>query len=81
VTTRKARRMMTQTGEIGNPPGASVIIGRSPETPSAEALTSTLLLVRDLLKSREGASLILDYRVRQAIFEIETQLGGIRHGT
>lgn len=70
--------MMTK---IGDPPGAGVIIGRSPETPTAEELTSTLLRVRDLLKSREGASLILDYRVRQAVFAIETQLGGIRHGS
>ena len=72
---------MTPIGEIHNPPGAGVIIGRSPETSSAAELTSTLLLVRDLLKSREGASLILDYRVRQAVFAIETQLGGIRHGS
>jgi hypothetical protein len=69
---------MTPTGE---PPGAGVIIGRSSQVPSAAELTATLLRVRDLLKSREGASLILDYRVRQAIFAIETQLGGIRHGS
>jgi len=67
--------------KIGDPPGAGVIIGRSSETPTAESLTATLLRVRDLLKSREGASLILDYRVRQAVFAIETQLGGIRHGS
>lgn len=69
---------MTPTGESA---GAGVIIGRSSQVPSAESLTATLLRVRDLLKSREGASLILDYRVRQAIFAIETELGGIRHGS
>lgn len=69
---------MTPTGESA---GASVIIGRSPQVPTPQSLTSTLLRVRDLLKSREGASLILDYRVRQAIFAIETELGGIRHGS
>jgi hypothetical protein len=72
--------MATTTGE--NPKtGAGVIIGPSPQVPTAERLTATLLRVRDLLKSREGASLILDYRVRQAVFAIETELGGIRHGS
>jgi hypothetical protein len=69
---------MTPTGESA---GAGVIIGPSPQVPSREALTSTLLEVRDLLKSPEGKSLILDYRVRQAVFAIETLLGGIRHGS
>lgn len=69
---------MTPTGESA---GATVIIGPASQVPSAESLTATLLRVRDLLKSREGASLILDYRVRQAIFAIETELGGIRHGS
>lgn len=49
--------------------------------PSPASLTATLLRVRELLKSPDGSSLILDYRVRQAIFAIETELGGIRHGS
>lgn len=61
--------------------GAGVITGPSPQVPSREELTSTLLAVRDLLKSPEGKSLILDYRVRRAVFAIETLLGGIRHGS
>lgn len=69
---------MTSAGESA---GAGVIIGPAPQVPTPESLTATLLRVRDLLKSREGASLILDYRVRQAIFAIETELGGIRHGS
>ena len=69
---------MTSTGESA---GATVIIGPSPQVSTPQSLTSTLLRVRDLLKSREGASLILDYRVRQAVFAIETELGGIRHGS
>lgn len=73
--------MMILTGENRFPPGASVIIGRSPETPSSAELTRVLLEVRELLKSPEGSSLILDYRVRRAVFAIETLLGGIRHGS
>jgi len=68
------------TGE--NPKtGAATIIGPSPQVPTPEALTATLLEVRELLKSPDGASLILDYRVRRAVFAIETLLGGIRHGS
>ena len=59
--------------------GAAVIIGPSPETLSTAALTSVLCEVRDLLKSPSGSSLILDYRVRSAIFLIESSLGGLRH--
>jgi hypothetical protein len=66
------------TGKIEKP-GAGVIIGRSPETPSTAELTRVLLEVRHLLKSQDGASLILDYRVRRAVFAIETVLGGLRH--
>lgn len=69
---------MTSTGESA---GATVIIGPSPQVSTPQSLTSTLLRVRDLLKSPNGASLILDYRVRQAVFAIETELGGIRHGS
>jgi len=66
------------TGKIEKP-GAGVIIGRSPETLSTAELTRVLLEVRHLLKSQDGASLILDYRVRRAVFVIETVLGGLRH--
>jgi hypothetical protein len=62
-------------------PGAGVIIGHPPETPSAADLTRVLLEVRSLLKSPDGSSLILDYRVRRAVFAIEIALGGIRHGS
>jgi len=65
------------TGE--SPAGAGVIIGRSPEPPTAAELTGVLCEVRDLLKSRDGSSLILDFRVRRAVFAIETVLGGLRH--
>ena len=60
-------------------PGAAVIIGRSPETPTAAELTGVLCRVRDLLKSSDGSSLILDHRVRQSVFLIESTLGGLRH--
>ena len=59
------------TGE--NPAGAAPIIG-----PSSD-LRAVLCQVRDLLKSRDGSSLILDYRVRRAIFLVESSLGGLRH--
>ncbi len=67
------------TGEIPPVAGAGVIIGRSPELPTAAELASVLCEVRDLLKSPNGSSLILDYRVRRAVFAIETVLGGLRH--
>ena len=60
------------TGE--NPAGAAPIIG-----PSDPDLRAVLCQVRDLLKSRDGSSLILDYRVRRAIFLVESSLGGLRH--
>ena len=54
--------------------GAAAIIGPPDHT-------ALLLQVRELLKSPDGPSLILDYRVRRAVFAIETALGGIRHGS
>lgn len=45
----------------------------------AAVLEETLRTVRQLLKDPQGSSLILDYRVRQAIFAIESVLGGLRH--
>lgn len=45
----------------------------------AAILEETLRTVRQLLKDPNGNSLILDYRVRQAIFAIESVLGGLRH--
>jgi len=68
--------MKTATPTTDGGAGAADIIG-----PSTASLTATLLRVRELLKSPDGSSLILDYRVRQAIFAIETELGGIRHGS
>lgn len=68
------------TGKIKEP-GAGVITGHPPETPSQAELTRVLLEVRSLLKSPDGSSLILDYRVRRAVFAIEIVLGGIRHGS
>jgi hypothetical protein len=51
-----------------------------PQTPhGAAVLEGVLRQVRDHLKDRNGSSLILDYRVRQAIFLIESTLGGLRH--
>jgi len=60
------------TGE--SPAGAAVITG-----PSDPDLRAVLCQVRDLLKSPDGSSLILDYRVRSAIFLVESSLGGLRH--
>ena len=67
------------TGEIVPVAGAAVITGPAPELPSAAALADVLCEVRDLLKSRDGSSLILDYRVRRAVFLVESSLGGLRH--
>jgi len=61
------------TGE--SPAGATVITGLSPDPD----LRAVLCQVRDLLKSPDGSSLILDYRVRSAIFLVESSLGGLRH--
>jgi hypothetical protein len=61
------------TGE--SPAGATVITGPHPDPD----LRAVLCQVRDLLKSRDGSSLILDYRVRRAIFLVESSLGGLRH--
>ena len=68
-----SRMEATMTGE--NPAGAAPIIGPS----SDPDLRAVLCQVRDLLKSRDGSSLILDYCVRSAIFLVESSLGGLRH--
>ena len=74
-----SRMGVTMTGETAPEAGASVITGPSPEPVAAAELAAVLCEVRDLLKSRDGSSLILDYRVRRAVFAIETVLGGLRH--
>lgn len=74
-----SRMGATMTGETAPEAGASVITGPSPEPVAAAELAAVLCEVRHLLKSRDGSSLILDYRVRRAVFAIETVLGGLRH--
>lgn len=65
----------TLTGEILPEAVPAAIIGQ----PDPDQLVALLRRVRTLLKSPDGSSLILDFRVRTAIFEIEAALGGLRH--